>query len=123
MHIPEGYQTVMPYLLLKDTNGFLDFTVKVFNAMVKEKHMMDNGQIMHGEVVIGGSCIMFGPAGDQLPAQPAGLFIYVENADVGYQTALDHGATTVMELSNQSYGRTCGVLDPFGNTWWITSVQ
>jgi len=28
-----------------------------------------------------------------------------------------------MQLSDQSYGRTCGVKDPCGNSWWITSVE
>ena len=46
-----------------------------------------------------------------------------ENADESYKKAIDEGATTVMELSDQDYGRTCGVSDPFGNTWWITSVK
>jgi PhnB protein len=123
MKLPEGYQAIMPYLLLEDTNGFLDFTVKVFNATVKENRAGQGGKIVHGEVLIGGSCIMFGPAGGHFKPQPAGMFVYVENADHTYQVALDAGATSVMGLSDQSYGRTCGVLDPYGNTWWITSVQ
>ncbi len=122
MKLPEGYQTVMPYLLLEDTNGFLNFTVKVFNASVKENHAGEDGKVMHGEVLIGGSCIMFGPAGDRFKAQPAGMFIYVPNADETYQVALGAGATSVMGLSDQPYGRTCGVLDPYGNTWWITTA-
>ena len=32
MTIPEGYQAVMPYLILKNAEGFIDFTEKVFNA-------------------------------------------------------------------------------------------
>jgi PhnB protein len=123
MKLPEGYQTVMPYLLLNDTNGFLDFTVKVFNATIKENHVGGDGKTMHGEVLIGGSCIMLGPAGDRFPQQNAGLFVYVDNADEGYKIALENGATSVMGLSDQPYGRTCGVKDPFGNTWWITSIK
>jgi uncharacterized glyoxalase superfamily protein PhnB len=122
MQLPEGYQTVMPYLLLNDTNGFLDFTVRVFKAGVKENRTDPSGKIVHGEILIGGSCIMFGPAGGNFPAQPAGLFIYVTHADLTYQTALDAGATSIMPPADQSYGRTCGVLDPFGNTWWITTA-
>jgi len=58
---------------------------------------------------------------DWLP-QPAGLFIYVENADEGFRKAKEAGAQVIMEPVDREYGRSCGVKDPFGNTWWITSV-
>jgi PhnB protein len=122
MQLPQGYQTVMPYLLLNDTNGFLKFAVTVFGANVKESRTGQDEKIVHGEILIGGCCIMFGPAGNGFQPQPAGMFIYVENADSTYQVALDAGATSIMPLSDQSYGRTCGVQDPFGNTWWITTA-
>jgi len=53
------------------------------------------------------------------------LFIYVHDADLTYKKALAAGAATVPgnEPSDKDYGRTCGVTDPFGNTWWITSVK
>ena len=40
-----------------------------------------------------------------------------------FKKAIAEGATVLMELSDQNYGRTCGVTDPFGNIWWITSVD
>jgi len=49
--------------------------------------------------------------------------VYVEDADAAYKLALDNGATSLMPPADQDYGRTCGVKDPFGNTWWITSVK
>ncbi len=54
----------------------------------------------------------------------AGMFIYVDDADTAYQKALTAGATTVegQEPSDKEYGRACGIKDPFGNTWWITSA-
>ena len=77
---------------------------------------------MHGEIMVGKSTIMFADSNDQYTPRPAGLFIYVENADEAYARAIARNATTVSELVNQAYGRSGGVLDPFGNTWWITSV-
>lgn len=55
--------------------------------------------------------------------QNANLFVYVPDADETYKKALDNGALSLMELSDQDYGRTCGVTDPFGNIWWITAVS
>lgn len=119
---PDYYRTVMPYLILKDASEFLNFTKKVFGAEEKMITEDDEG-IRHAEIAIGDSTIMIGQSGGQWNPQPAGLYINVESADETYQKALDAGAESVMELSDEDYGRTCGVLDPCGNTWWITSER
>ncbi len=124
MKIPNTHQTIMPYLILPGAEKFSAFMQKVFGAEETFKRMREDGKtVMHSEIQIGGSTIMFADATDQYKSSPAGLFIYVENADEAYKKAIDEGAATVMELSDQDYGRTCGVADPFGNTWWITSVK
>jgi uncharacterized glyoxalase superfamily protein PhnB len=123
MNIPEGYQAVMPYLILKDAKGFLDFTQKVFDAKEKYKEFREDGStIRHVEVSISGSVIMFAESTEQFPVQTANFFVYVENADDTYSLALKNGATSINEPADQSYGRTCGVSDPNGNVWWITSA-
>lgn len=125
MKVPNGYQTVMPYSIVKDAAGFIDFTKKVFNAVENEKmrHMRDEKTIMHSEITIGGSTIMFDDSTEQYQYRGAGLFVYVDDADEAFKKALAEGATTVTDLSDHSYGRTGGVSDPFGNIWWITSVK
>lgn len=124
MKIPQGHQSVMPYLMLNEAEGFGEFAKQVFDAEVNmTKLREDEKTIMHSELSIGTSTIMFCSATEQFTPQTANLFVYVQNADESYRKALDHGATSVMQLSDQDYGRTCGVLDPFGNTWWITSVK
>ncbi len=123
MNIPKGHQVVMPYLMVKGASKFTDFVKSVFNAEVTMKKLREDGEtIMHSEIQIGGSPIMFCDATQQWEPRTANLFIYVDNADETYEKAIGLGATTVMELSNQDYGRTCGVTDPFGNVWWITSI-
>lgn len=126
MNIPKGHQAVMPYLMLKGALNFIEFTKSVFDAELTTgmPKLHDDGKsVMHSEVTITGSTIMFTDATDQWTEQTANLFVYVDDADKRYKKAIDAGATSVMGLSNQSYGRTCGVRDPFGNTWWITSVK
>ncbi|MES2478382.1 MAG: VOC family protein [Bacteroidota bacterium] len=123
MNIPNHHQTVMPYLMLTGAAHFIDFAIKVFDAQLLNKRMHVNGTIMHAEIQIGGCTIMLSEATEQWKPQFANLFIYVDNADTRYNKAISNGAKEVMELSNQDYGRTCGVTDPFGNTWWITSIN
>jgi len=103
----------------------LNFTQAVFNAkLTTDMHKLhENGTVMHSEITIGGSTIMFTDATEQWKEQTANLFVYVDDADETYKKAIASGATTVMELSDQNYGRTCGVSDPLGNVWWITAVN
>lgn len=121
INIPPGYQQVMPYLILEDPEKFIEFTKAVFDATEKMKDTQD-GEIRHAEILIGNNCIMFGKSSDQWTVMNSGFFIYVEDADATFQKALNAGAAIVMELSDKNYGRTGGIKDPTGNTWWITSV-
>lgn len=125
MKIPEGYQTVMPYLIVNGASNFVAFMKNVFNAVENEKmrFMRDEKTIMHGEISIGDSTIMFADSTATHKSRGSGLFIYVDNADATYQRALEDGATVITVLSDQEYGRTGGVSDPFGNEWWITSMK
>ena len=126
MNLPKGHQVVMPYLMVNGALKFIDFVKVVFHAeLTTNMHKLreDGATVIHSEITIGGSTIMFTDASEQWKEQTANLFVYVDNADDTFKRAIDHGATTLMELSNQDYGRTCGVTDPFGNVWWITSVN
>ncbi len=123
MKLPAGHQQVMPYLILKNAAAFFDFTAKVFGAKEHHRSYKDgNKELMHGEISIGGSIIMFGQSSADWGTDNAGLFIYVDDADATFKKALEEGATEVMPLTDQSYGRSGGVKDPFGNTWWITAA-
>ena len=121
MKIPEGYQQVMPYLIVQGAAEFLDFMKTVFGAEEKMKIMRDENTIQHAEISIGDSVIMFADATSRFEPRPAGLFIYVEDADQTYNQALAAGATSIMPMSDQEYGRSGGVADPFGNVWWPTT--
>ncbi len=71
MNIPEGYQAVMPYLILKNAEDFIDFTEKVFNAQLLNKHLREDGHtIMHAEVNISGSVIMFAERLNNMACKP-----------------------------------------------------
>ena len=123
LSIPAGYQRVMPYLIIKNATGFFDFAKNVFNATEKMKIMRDDHHIMHGELQIGESTIMFADSNEEFPVQTTGLFVYVQDADETYNKAIEEGATSLMAMSNQDYGRSGGVTDPFGNVWWVTSAK
>lgn len=121
MNLPEGYQTVMPYLILKGIDNFIAFAKDVFGAKELNIYRDDANAVVHAEIRIGDSTLMMGESGDQWGVQPAGLYINVEDADETFNKALEKGAKEVLPVEDKEYGRSGGVKDPFGNTWWITS--
>lgn len=123
MKLPPGHQSIMPYLLLHGADKFFEFTKMVFNAQqIITSYREDKITIMHSEIEINGSTIMLGEATEEWKLQNANLFIYVKEADETFNKAIQAGAKMLMPLTNQDYGRTCGIKDPFGNSWWITSL-
>lgn len=121
--IPANYQTVMPYLILENANRFITFAEKVFGAKETYKEMRDVNTIMHAEIMIGESTIMFADATELYKPQPAAFFIYVDNADERFKKAVEEGAVPINEVADHPYGRSGGIADPFGNSWWVTSIK
>ncbi|RZJ33056.1 MAG: VOC family protein [Flavobacterium sp.] len=119
MKVPSNYLPVMPYLILNDSKGFLEFAKQVFNAQEQMIVPGENGQIMHGEIKIHDAVIMFAQASENFASKGAGMFIYVENVDKVYEIALKNKAISLMPAEEKDYGYTAGFEDPFENQWWI----
>ncbi|MFD1258516.1 VOC family protein [Mucilaginibacter terrae] len=122
LNIPEGYQRIMPYLIVNGAADFFAFMQTVFGATEKMKVMRDHKLYMHAELQLGFSTIMFTDATEEYPVQNAGLFIYVADCEATYQKSLANGAISIMPPTKQDYGLGAGIKDAFGNTWWITQA-
>lgn len=118
--VPEGLHSVIPYLVVENSNRLIEFLKGTFGAEEKERHLRPDGSVMHAEVKIGDSVIMMGDANEQWKPRPVSLYVYVPDTNTTYRRALDLGATSLMEPADQFYGdRNAGVTDPLGNIWWI----
>ena len=122
LQVPENYQAVMPYLILQDAGSFIKFAERVFEAKIALKEMRDGSKIMHAEIKIGDSTVMVAETTADYEPQTAGLFVYVKDVDAAFELALELGSEMILEVTNKPYGRSGGIKDPFGNTWWITSA-
>lgn len=119
---PPGQSTVSPYLVAEGAADLVAFIKSVFNA--EEQMMMPgpDGIIMHGEMGIGESVIMLADACEHAKPTRSMLHVYVPDVDAAYQRALDAGATSDREPTDQFYGdRTAGVKDKFGNSWYMAT--
>jgi PhnB protein len=131
--IPDGYNTVTPYLSVKGASAAIEFYKKAFGAEEVLRMPMPDGRIGHAELQIGDSRIMLADEmpdmGDAITRSPrtlggvtAGFSLYVADVDALFKRALDAGATTKRPLTNQFYGdRSATVEDPFGHFWTLST--
>jgi PhnB protein len=119
---PDGYNTVMPYLIVEGAAKVIDFLKTVFNATEKDRMSSPDGTVMHAELKIGDSVIMFSEAAGDYKPNPTMLYVYVDDVDAVYKKALEAGATSVSEPKDQFYGdRSCMVTEASGNQWGIAT--
>jgi PhnB protein len=118
--IPDGYQNVIPYLIVDGAAALLDFVMQAFGAAEHERMAREDGSIGHAEVRIGDSVVMVSDSRGEWKPMQAAMYVYVPDTDATYHRAIEAGATSLMEPADQFYGdRNAGVRDPFGNIWWI----
>ncbi len=119
-HIPDGYTTVTPYLVVPDVLLQLDFLQRAFGAVETLRLPGPDGHITHAEARLGNAMVMMGtPLGETLKSQ---IHLYVEDVDAAFTAALAAGATVVRDVANQYYGDRSGqVQDPNGNFWFIAT--
>ena len=129
--IPEGFNTVNMYLIVPDAKEAIEFYQKAFGAEAGVHMPGPGGQgTMHAEVRIGNSMVMLtdeNPAWEMkspatLGGTPAGLHLYVDDADKLFQRAVDAGCQPIAPLMDAFWGDRYGkVLDPFGHQWGIAT--
>ena len=116
----EGYTTVTPWIISRDTSGLIDYLEQAFDAKELTRVLNPDGTIGHAEVRIGDAIVMMFDAKPHWPPTPAFMRVYVEDADAVQRDAIAAGGTSITEVTHLFFGDRVGrVLDPFGNLWWI----
>lgn len=122
-------QTATPTLRIRNAAAAIEFYKQAFGAR-ELMRFVGHGRIAHAEIAIGNSVIMLGeeapeygfPSPEALGGSPAGLHLYVEDADALVQQAVAAGARLVSPVRDQFYGDRSGqVADPFGYSWNIAT--
>lgn len=129
--VPEGFNTVSAYVIVKDVEAALAFYEKAFGACTGDVMRMPGGQgVLHAEMALGNSMIMFSPENPQwgatsaetLGGSPISLHVYVEDCDALWERAIAAGCTEVAPLMDAFWGDRFGKLqDPFGIQWSIAT--
>src|SRR3954464_4320171 len=128
--IPEGYQSVTPYIIVDGAARAIECYKQAFGAT--ELFRMDgpDGKVAHAEIKIGDSHVMLGDESPEMGARgpqslggsPVSLMLYVEDVDAVVGRAVEAGAKLKRPVADQFYGdRTGGIEDPFGPPWYIAT--
>ena len=117
----EVRRTVTPYIVVSDVHQEIDFLQRVFGAEGKVFGLGSQGGY-HSEYRIGDSMLMIGGGPSYKgPRKPVTLRVLVANSDEVYQRALDAGAISTLEIT-ENYGERFGcVRDRFDNQWIIST--
>jgi uncharacterized glyoxalase superfamily protein PhnB len=129
--IPEGFRSVTPMFIVKDARRAIDFYKQAFGA---EELLVMPGPggkgVMHAEIRIGDSILMLGEEHPEQPCKsaetaggsPVSFYIYRENVDAAFKTAIKAGAKALMEVEEMFWGDRMGtVQDPFGYSWSLAT--
>lgn len=119
---PGTYNSVSPYLIVKDAAATIDFLVRVFDAVEIRRFPDDAGRIMHAEVRLDDTVLMIADGAEGWPPVPAHVHVYIPDVDATYRRALEAGATSLQEpVKKADADKRGGVKDAGGTTWWIAT--
>jgi len=122
---PPGHHTLTPGCTVPGAGRVLAFLQQGLGGEVVDRYDAPDGTLVHCEIRIGDSVVMFGEARDGV-AMPAMLSLYVDSGaavDTVYARALAAGAVSISAPENQFYGyRSACVRDVGGNRWTFCAV-
>lgn len=111
--IPDGASVVMPMLVCRDAGAELEFCKAALGAVERLRRPGPDEKVAHALVTIGDAMIMiegeFPSVGSRAPqtdgSSPVMIFVYVENVDQVVERAKAAGATILVPIKDQFWGR------------------
>jgi PhnB protein len=121
--ISEYLRTVTVYYHPVGAPKFIEFLEQAFGAEELMRHE-EEGVILHAKVRLGDSAIELGESRGPSVPMPTAIYMYVKDCDALYEQALQAGATSMLEPTDQPYGdRNAWVKDPFDNVWYLATAK
>jgi len=119
---PEGFSTVNSYLFVENPDELIGFLKNAFHAIEFSRTINpSNGDIANCVMKVGHSCLMISQARGQFLNMRSSMYLFVDDVDMVFKNAVEHGAKVEFEPADMDYGdRQGGIQDPSGNYWWIS---
>ena len=117
---PAGFATVNPFFITRNAEGLIAFLREVFGG---EEHLdartIDvDGLLIHAELEIGDTTLMFGERKPDWPFLPQLTQIYVGDVE-GVLARASKGGARIVTQPTDFFGTFSRMLDPWGNMWWV----
>ncbi len=130
--IPDGYDGLIPSVIVRDAAKAIEFYKDVFGATeLMRMPYPDSPKIAHAEIKVRNHVLMLGDENPQMGAvapQPnagppsTSIMIYVDNVDGTFNKAVAKGAKSMMPPMDMFWGDRYGkFLDPFGHLWGVAT--
>jgi PhnB protein len=128
--IPDGYPSVIPYLIVNGASDAIDFYKNVLGATERVRMDGPDGKVGHAELDIGDGLIMLA---DEYPdmghaspktigGSPVTISVYLAGVDDVFARALKAGAKQLEPVEDKFYGDRSGQFeDPFGHRWNVST--
>jgi len=131
-HIPQGYNTITPYLIIKGASQAIEYYKNVFGATEVVRMEQPGGKIGHAELKIGNSHVMLADENPSMGlghssaatigSSPVSLYVYLPDVDQVVERAVSAGAKILRPVQDQFYGDRSGFIqDPFGHLWGVAT--
>jgi len=128
--VPADSPALIPNLAFSNTtcSAAIDWYIAHLGATLLMKMPGPDGMVPHASLKFGNAQWMLHDVSEQfsMPGMPgpgpARLYLFAEDVDATYATALANGATGIMPPADMFWGDRLGVLvDPFGHVWSLAS--
>ena len=132
--IPDGYDALTPYLVVRNADKAIEFYKELFGATELVRMRSPDGKsVMHAELKIRNSVLMladehprmnvFAPDPSGKPP-PVSIFWYVPDVDALFKKAVSLGAKALMPPMDMFWGDRFGKFaDPFDHHWAVATHQ
>ena len=126
--VPDGYHSVIPYIVVHNAAEAIDFYKRAFGATEMLRLAAPGGKIGHAEIKIGDSVIMLADEHPEMGARgpraiggtPVSIVLYVDDVDAVATRVVKAGAKQTRPVADQFYGDRAGSFeDPFGHQWHV----
>lgn len=125
-------QGLVPYLCCAGAAAAIDFYVRVFDAVERQRWTAPDGRIGHAELTLAGLTLYladehpeFGARGPRsIGGTPVSFVLAVPDADATVDRAVAAGATVERPVTRQDDGSRSGwIIDPFGHRWNLLTPE
>lgn len=116
---PEGIQSLVPYVFVKNIPEYLKFVQSAFGVKVVTETQNDDGVTFYATLQFDDT-IFFAQEPETDEALTSSNYLYVPDLQTAYERAIKAGAISISAPAEQYHGDSLAILkDKWGNIWYL----